>query len=51
MVGRGQREEGMESSSLKYIVLDFPGGQEPARHARDMGLIPSPGRFHMPRGR
>ena len=32
---------------------DFPGGtvdKKPHANAGDMGLIPSPGRFHMPRG-
>ena len=34
-------------------MTDFPGGpvvKNPPANAGDTGLVPSPGRFHMPRG-
>ena len=39
--------------SIKGLEQDFPGGQmvkNPPANAGDMGLIPGPGIFHMPRG-
>ena len=38
-------------SYLRYSVLDFSGGavdKNPPANAGDMGLIPGPGRSHMP---
>ena len=40
----------MELLLLKEYILDFPGGpvvKNPPANARDMNLIPGPGRSHM----
>jgi len=38
-------------AKVKALSWDFPGGtvdKNPAGNAGDMGLIPGPGRFHIP---
>ena len=45
----GSQKAGLKLSSM-YMAQDFPGGsvgKYPPVNAWDMGLIPSPGRFHM----
>ena len=44
-------EEALTKSPTRKNVQDFPGGpvqKNPPARAGDTGLIPGPGRFHMP---
>ena len=41
---------GQQCAQLKMLTLDFTGGlvvENPSANARDVGLIPGPGIFHM----